>query len=388
MCRDPPRGRPKGRTRCPPFLPLFAAAAGASPLPRHENQEQAFASPFVAPTRTHRRIPPRYSEGPDGTWRRIPSYSLYGSTFCSTCTTKATAVVDAAVTEDIVENLPSGWYREVQVTNKTRTSITVAFSLILASLICITIALLWRRGHGPRRDIEARKHKHKAKAKAKAAAAAAVDAANVGNTTTINSKKSADPRKWMARATARWRDNARYLARQRRGRRQTARRSVESLVLSRSRSISLSIHESRAQTPTQVSPTASSLSLASIASTASSIALVPPNPPAYLPPPPTKEEESGFDAHGPFADTDLSGIFPFDIPLPHTDDDDDDEAHPPYVSSSDTPTTQQTTAHLATDDKSVLARLAECVLRAGPARGSGSGGAPTGVCVAAADGWC
>ncbi|KAJ7146322.1 hypothetical protein C8R44DRAFT_757159 [Mycena epipterygia] len=337
-------------TSWPPVLALLVALApdraNAAPTRFDRLHDPVGKVDQVTPTATPRHhVPPQYSPGSDGVWRRIPSYTLVGSTICDTCPAAPTTTVNTTA-DDFISSIPTGWVRD-SISSPTRTSITVGLSLGLACFIVLTLIYChFRRSPCPQRpDLEKRR--------SKAAEKGAVE------------KPPPKVRKWMARANARWRDNARYLARQRRGRRHSRRGSAESLVLGSSEAQPRSL-----STPTTPSPPSSPVPSSSFtfsSASTSTLELAPPPPPT--PPPsvlPSLLEPPAYPSHTPEKspapevalpadDADILSIEEYPPYTPRAD---------PYASSSsssyfdDAPPNLEGTAHLATDDKTLLARLA------------------------------
>ncbi|KAJ7492068.1 hypothetical protein FB451DRAFT_1360827 [Mycena latifolia] len=370
----PPDKAPRSSRSWNPVLALLAVFAPDSAAPQPLAPQRLLVRDAAAPTTTRRHVPPRYSAGPDGIWRRIDSYTLVGSTICDTCSVTPTTST-AMSQDDFMATVPSGWVRDRVITSPGRTSLTVGLSLVLTCFIGITIVRchFWRRN-----------------SRRKAAAALANDSdlgPDLEKRRAPKAEKGALPpsaaegqvpvRKWMARATARWRDNARYIARQRRGRRrhqtqQSRRGSVESLVLAPDSPVLSSLSLSR----THSHADAHSLDLARSLSrgSTSTLELPPPQtpatPPPALTPPPLSLPFPEPPAY-PARSTSAHGKAPMEA-----DDDDVGEAHPPYTprlydpvlnsyfdappppaASSGNPFAERA-AHIATDDKALLARLA------------------------------
>ncbi|KAJ7045069.1 hypothetical protein C8F04DRAFT_1228140 [Mycena alexandri] len=326
-------------------LLAVAVAADVRAIPPPLTSYDLHADPAVHSTSTRRHVPPRYSPDPNGVWKRVEPYTLVGSTVCDTslaaCSEPTTSISE---TDDaFLASIPSGWVRD-SVATPIRTTITVVLSVVLACFIVIAIFRFHlTRKPRPKADLEKRRHP---------------------STTSLpvslpNEKKSppqTPARKWMTRASARWRDNARYLARQRRGRRHAGvhsrKASVESLV---------SVEpQPPARTPSPV-PSAASSS-ASSSSSSSLLDL----PPATDPPPP--EPPAYPVSPAPRLSRGKPRLVPGEAheaesaPGP--------EEFPPYTPRADAPSSEGEgyfdvapppphAAHLATDDKAVLARLAQ-----------------------------
>ncbi|KAF7347330.1 hypothetical protein MVEN_01488500 [Mycena venus] len=283
----PPRPNTTYRRAWHPLLALLAALApnkiSAAPGSRQVfDDSNAFdfdALQVLAstPTTHHRHVPPKYSPGADGMWRRIDSYTLVGSTICDTCTLP-TPTSDPSEAE-IRAAVPPEWIRDT-VSSPTRTTITIALSVVLACFIFLTLLrfhFVRARAPRPRSDVEKRRHR-----------------ASVQSTETLNDLKGqainaqTTKRKWMARATARWRENARLLARQRRARRQrdlatiSRRGSSESLVTPAPQA------PPRSASPAPSSLSSSSLSAASSSTTSLASLAPPPEPEPQMPPIPNE----------------------------------------------------------------------------------------------------
>ncbi|KAF7307502.1 hypothetical protein MIND_00544700 [Mycena indigotica] len=301
-----------------------------------------------------RHVPPQYSPGRDGLWRRIDSYTLVGSTICDqTCKVTPTTIKETDT--EFFNTIPSGWVRDT-ISTPARTSITVALSVSLAVFIFLTLIrchFSLRKSHRRRRDLEKQK---------------AIKRGDIhASTETLTPKPPTGPksRKWMAKATERWRENARYLARQRRGRRTSRRGSTDSL--------------SEPKLPTEPSTPRPASPSPSTTQTLSGPEEVEPSPeptqapalepPAYLSPPqlkpsPAMDLRTILASDSPSIDT-----FPPYTPRPAPDESCDYFNPQPAVPPDNT-------AHLATDDKALLARLAERVsapdMRAGSSRPTSS----------------
>uniref|UniRef100_A0A8H7Y6P3 Uncharacterized protein n=1 Tax=Psilocybe cubensis TaxID=181762 RepID=A0A8H7Y6P3_PSICU len=195
-----------------------------------------------------RHVPDQYRQGPDGIWRRLGTYTLYGSTV-SACDgicrqpTNAVSAVDDQIQvsgntnksdsttydqlDDIRDSLPPGW--KPTRTSENRTPLILAVSLVLAFLICSFIigCLFWRK------TVKKNHRSYDVEAKARRKRSA------ISVESLVAEKEHKTKQKIWARATARWKANVRYTARQRRGRRFGSRASIanqSTLSLDRSRS--------------------------------------------------------------------------------------------------------------------------------------------------------
>ncbi|KXN88886.1 hypothetical protein AN958_06756 [Leucoagaricus sp. SymC.cos] len=211
----------------PPFLcPSLALPQSSSPATQHP-------SPLPAPRSRSRRsipltgrshtLPYKFEQGDDGVWRHVDSYTLYGSTICpKTCGETTNPVSADEVTTspnatdniDLHDTLPAGWFT-LTPRNDNRTTLILALSLVLAFFICFFIVgcLFWRK---------ALRRKHKAsdlemRARRKRRSVSAMPLSSQSHKE--EQRKAKGKQKIWAKATARWKDHARYTARLRRGKR-------------------------------------------------------------------------------------------------------------------------------------------------------------------------
>ncbi|TFK77474.1 hypothetical protein BDN72DRAFT_830644 [Pluteus cervinus] len=173
-----------------------------------------------------RALADKYEEGPDGRWRRVDGYTLYGSTVCPPTATipsiddqiqvptdMSTPAPDVSDTADdsILNSLPSGWKPPTE-DQGNRTTLILTLSLVLAFFICFFIigCLFWRKTKRRKREIDV-----EMKDRRSSRAASLDDRPSV-----LDWDMRAKQKLW-ARATSRWKANARYTLRQRRGKRQS-----------------------------------------------------------------------------------------------------------------------------------------------------------------------
>lgn len=180
-------------------------------------------------------VPDKFEVDDNGRWRRVESYSLYGSTICLTCLDSSTTVpsVDDQIQAppvssptptptpsptasfNIHDNLPAGW-KAPTGNGGSRTTLILALSMVLAFFICFLIigCLFWRKSARRRRrqdDIEMKARKRRR--------SQMLDEDSDRQSMVSIEKEAQTKKKIWARATARWKANARYTARQRRGKR-------------------------------------------------------------------------------------------------------------------------------------------------------------------------
>ncbi|KAE9409133.1 hypothetical protein BT96DRAFT_913318 [Gymnopus androsaceus JB14] len=166
--------------------------------------------------KSKRRLPDRYELGTDGLWRKA-SWNLYGSSMCADCqddlasaTASPTAEIDdisstSATASGIMDSLPPGWS---PLPHENSTGEVLAISLALALSICFFMAccILWRKTSKPLKDAEAHAEKQ---------------VASCDDLQARLEKEAKSKQKLLARATARWKTNARYTFLKRRGKRKT-----------------------------------------------------------------------------------------------------------------------------------------------------------------------
>lgn len=241
---------------CPSFNPNQTPIASIDPrdLPilARVVSDQSDTLPGVT-----RSIPDRYDRGSDGMWRRVDKYTLYGSTVCPNCDqipSGITAVDDeiqgvssSAVgtssssspspSYDIRNSLPPGW-KQPSNSSASRTTLILVLSLVLAFVICFVIISLvfWRkskhRKHG-QGDVEKKPHRRRR------------DILADEDRERMVQKEIKTKQKILTRATARWKANIRYTARQRRGKRIVS----ASRIPSHNSSTTLDQSESRSSSP-------------------------------------------------------------------------------------------------------------------------------------------
>lgn len=230
------------------ILAILATASGSPTpasflCPSHNKRHFAHSHPTAT---SSSRIPVKFAQGDDGLWRRVDSYSLYGSTFsvcegvsyrtpnphaapsfsksCLSSTQVASSSDDRsddpslAPVDDIRNSLPLGW-SPTPTPSESRPTLILVLALVLAFLICFFIigCVFWRKNIIKRRkkDLEAEFKKRHWKP------SAAEDAKK------MIEKESKAKLKILARATARWKANIRHAARQRKGKRVVTARSSQ-----------------------------------------------------------------------------------------------------------------------------------------------------------------
>ncbi|THV01429.1 hypothetical protein K435DRAFT_836827 [Dendrothele bispora CBS 962.96] len=322
-------------------------------------------------SKSRRKVPPKYVEGDDGRWRKATHYSLYGSTIaaaeCQYPTGSGLPSVDDAInnsdsgssssaagdtamptsTTSFLDTLPSGWK---PLLHEDRTALILTISLVLAFFICVVIisSILWRRSLRRMRDVEQRVKKKRKSQKEE-------------DMEILVEKELKSKKKLWARATARWKANARYSARQRKGRRRTVLTSDVASIHSQNSPEFEGDRSTAHETPRSLSRRSSTSSLAS--NTPSSVVSSPlgdpttenqpvasSSPPAYLSSTTSPDSTvtqgvpKSCESDTPSSGNSISNHFP-----PPSDE--QVTRQPAYTPSAHA-------GHIATDDKTILERMA------------------------------
>ncbi|KAG2022827.1 hypothetical protein CC2G_000547 [Coprinopsis cinerea AmutBmut pab1-1] len=388
---SPPSHRPRLLKEAQ-HLPHFSVhPSNRPPYPLQRNSDDPYP-PALSKIASH--IPALSSpisltssnRGEDGVWRKV-EYELYG--VCPNCSPVLDGQISRNVTmpntnitkHDPPDNLPPGW-QPMDRHPSGHTTLILAMSLVLAFFICFFIigCLFWRKSMRRKykeKDLEKRtRGRRRRRVEAADESLRAEEAREIQ----VERENKAKQKLW-ARATARWRANARHSARLRRGKRvssslrgrqstasfddddsryyttTTSDESTPSHTPSHSRSPSRSstpsFHQksegsnSAPSSPIDSAPTIPTIELSAPDPSAS--------PPAYQQKSDSSQQgsSSGLHTHSCSASTSSpwqsrrpsgSSLVP-----PSPNGDDAGESQSPAL----------TTAHVATDDKAVLARLAE-----------------------------
>ncbi|KAF8625179.1 hypothetical protein AX15_005489 [Amanita polypyramis BW_CC] len=209
--------------------PPNAPTSTPSPQPNMERDDPA-------PATDNRALPRKYQKDIDGLWREVDRYTLYGSTICEWCKVPTGVMMNDQIqssapydpkpssTTDIADSLPRGWKPRATV---KQMPLILSVSLVLAFAICILIigSLFLKRTHHRKtpKDIDLEMKLGKGWGQSSSDQLADVDRDSM----IIKEKKGKVAKKLWARATARWKANARYTARQRRGKRGVIVRSLQ-----------------------------------------------------------------------------------------------------------------------------------------------------------------
>ncbi|KAG6842437.1 hypothetical protein C0991_007567 [Blastosporella zonata] len=260
-------------------------------------------------------------------------------------------------------SLPPGW-KAPGKSSTTRTTLILALSLVLAFVICFLIisCIFWRKHKRRKRcqnsDIETKAHKRRRKI-----------TEEQERLSILVEKEAKVKQKIWARATARWKANAKYAARQRRGRRivstTMANSPRSSCTLDRTEDEAATTRISSSPSSPAISPRSSMESMYAATrertvtpsshegpgdvTLEASPPFPPPSPPAYHHNPEPRQPSSlhgasglPYSVHGSSQSRyDAESSFPHDTPPSGS------TSHSVHV------------AHVATDDKTLLARMAD-----------------------------
>ncbi|TEB38624.1 hypothetical protein FA13DRAFT_1724547 [Coprinellus micaceus] len=357
----------EGSPAPPAFLcPSIEPRATPTPVRRRHKRSTSTASSEVkssVPRAVVRNIADKYEQGEDGVWRRVESYTLYGVCPVSAPTSTKTATLDTNY-DYIPDTLPPGWEPKTEhYGHESRTTLILAMSLVLAFVICILIiaCLFWRKSL--RRKYRERDLEGKGKGKGRRRNR---DVSDEEAREAETEKESKAKQKIWARATARWKENARYTARQRRGKRTSIRsRAARSSISLDNPRDGLTSGRSSPTPSSSLPPSRSQSRRNSTASVQHDPSLSPqehPVPTISLAPPAHPHSSPPAYRQKALATNDSSEDM-------YADDNPASTAHlihlgePSHASScsqsnSGDPSSNNI-AHVATDDKAVLARLAD-----------------------------
>jgi hypothetical protein len=297
------------------------------------------------------RVPDRYAPGTDGLWRKT-GWTLYGSAMCEDCPSAlstSTPSVDDAVSSgsatssavpmsttslEFMNSLPPGWR---PVPHKDDTATILSISLSLAFFICLVMVfcILWRKGlkHKHVQDVEKRRRKKKAKV------------APGDDTEVMVEKKLAQTKtKALAKATARWKENARYTFRHRRLRRKAAHTS-DSEEVTQIQPENTPLPSFRRSSFSSVHSGSLHSSREDPSSPSSPVPSIPPSPPAYLHPLPASSDSilPTTSSQRRSSTSSLSSLDTYNA------------NHSIHYASS------HHMAHVATDDKALLKQLSQLI---------------------------
>ncbi|KAG1784218.1 hypothetical protein EV702DRAFT_1058101 [Suillus placidus] len=369
---------------CPFIDHVDICVRNTTPTTSHSNKAASSTSPTTTAKSTP-QVADKYVRGPDGRWHKTDAWTLYGSTCCTSSPdltiddTQSTSALVPNVSTQMDSVLPAGWSTASQ-SNHTDAIIILSLAIVLAVSICIFIigCIVWRKRRKKISNRERKKNDLELKARHK------VNLEDLSEDGERENEARGKNRLW-ARASARWKANIRHSARRRRRRHgfsstksrpqspilldpREASTHPSSPVSSRRHSIAsvsedidyhaAPIENSLAPTrPPSTSPDPSSSCSVS-------------SPPAYmfpaLHPRPEIEGRPQEASHVPSGDpTSHPGSLLFGHEFPPADHD-----AIPYHSSC--------AGHVAIDDKTHLARMAESA-SAPPVIHDNSGGSPSSI---------
>ncbi|KAF7966907.1 hypothetical protein HWV62_18780 [Athelia sp. TMB] len=321
-------------------------------------------SPTAPPSSPRRQrrgsLADRFEKGPDGQWRRVDKYTIYGSTVCISCSadgngaTTSSATTSTAVTSSTPTvadqydvDRPSGWSAPTPI-DTGRLKLILSVSLVLSFVICMLMigVTLYRRQRRRKildsdEEIKLRRRK----------------GGDVSDHEALMEQAARVKQKFWTLSTARWKASVRSSARRRRNwRKHTAAHSMKVSEPS----IPEAPATSRPSSPAPSESTRASVAL-DRASTPIPDTPRPMSPPAYIHPPAPPLEAKARTVLDPISDSSSSSSF--------INDDYDNHNEPAYtgsisngelpISYHDSSISHPPAAHVATDDKTLLAQMAD-----------------------------
>ncbi|TFL03755.1 hypothetical protein BDV98DRAFT_655023 [Pterulicium gracile] len=333
---------------------LSASLIPVQALPSFLNSPPVIQPYTGSPRPSPRRLVDKFAQDTDGKWRKVEDFELYGNRICVNCDhepgSSSGSVATVIPHEDLIKNLPPGWHHPKPTATSHRTSVIMSLSIVLAiGISLLAVTYFNHRENRKRRlknaDLELRPS----------------STSSTPTPSLKDSQRSLDIRARMrawASATARWRTNARYAMRQRRG-----KRVAETLACSTSRDTfslrrvhSSTISPARSRSSSILPPTSSSEQ--AIATDEDELSSHPTSPTLSLLPPPTPDlPEIGYlppAYHHPPPGTTHADATPTGKTASST-------AAPEYTSST-VPSGEAVAhtssafhvGHVATDDKAIL----------------------------------
>jgi hypothetical protein len=301
----------------------------------------------------------RYVQGSNGRWYKADAWTLYGSTYHAPDLTDdvspSTSVLAPTASTQLDSVLPAGWSTSSQ-SNRTDSIIILSLAIVLAVSICLFIisCTVWRKRRKKLSNREKKENDLELKAR--------VNPEDLSEDGEKENEARGKNRLW-AKASARWKANIRHSARRRRRRHGLSTRSrPQSPILLDPRETSthptspvssrrLSISSVSEDIDHHATPIENSLAPSRPPSANLSSSCNVSSPPAYIFPTvlarPEIEDRPQEVSHVHSGDhTPRRGSLLFGDDLPPTDHD-DIPYHPSY------------TGHVAIDDKTHLARMAE-----------------------------
>ncbi|KAI0347667.1 hypothetical protein BDW22DRAFT_1340987 [Trametopsis cervina] len=372
-------GRPLNADSQPPdFLcPLLASdAPGCGPSKSRfiDDVDTKIYHLSPSPTRNKRAgtLPVKFQQGDDGIWRKEPNWSLYGSTHCDTGVPAVDDQIDPTLVStptastshtsesiDMSADLPPGWKKSD--TGKDISAYILALSICLAIFICGTIfgCVGWRR---KRRGLTAKDYEKRLRKQILEDCDSDQDVEEI--------KRARTSQKLWTKASTKWRAGVRASARRRRKRAPASvpaehepRMSTESLASRSSFTTSaapapISVGSS---TPLDAEDTSSTITPSRDPQDApSSNSASGPTDPSRPAQPPQYPEDAVYHRRSSLDNGGTHAVNNSATTSHETPETNDPEI--PYVPS--------VSGHIATDDKTLLSRLA--TLASSPPSDSGS----------------
>ncbi|KAI8981230.1 hypothetical protein BD414DRAFT_94047 [Trametes punicea] len=357
-----------------------SSAAPASPSWSWEPCDASEAAAYVdlsfgrrkRRTRRSTNIADKYVEGPDGRWRKADSWELYGSSSCaaSGCMDQPEAT-DYPVQDDQVSpsaeavttsstpsasaspNLPTGWDKTREEDNMTGMILGLALTLAVSLILFMMFVVRWRHKRRARQRRDAEK------------------TSGVNVDVSEEAKRARTQQRLWARASAKWVANVRQSARRRRKRKAAAKDAdgralreahVSSSALSLACSASAFSMNARQSAPSSLRSTRSrspSPDTIDPHKQRADVHSAPHHPPAYPEGSSSAFQSSYSHWHSHPLDIAPGSLHVTDIPPPDSPPPCPADGSPPPSLSPLPYEPPPHSAHVAIDDKAVLARMAQ-----------------------------
>lgn len=204
---------------CPFIDNVNICVRKTTPTTSYSSSITTSSTPTTTTTQSEPQVADKYVKGPDGRWHKADSWTLYGSTCCAPSSdltvdddALSTPVSVPTVSTQVDSILPAGWSTTSQ-SNRTDSIIILSLAIVLAVSICVFIigCIVWRKRRRKISNREKKKNDLELKARNK------VHLEDLSEDGDREIEARGKNRLW-ARASARWKANIRHSARRRRRR--------------------------------------------------------------------------------------------------------------------------------------------------------------------------
>lgn len=205
---------------CPFIDHVNICVRNTTPTTSYSSITTSFTSPTTT-TKSSPQVADKYVQGPDGRWHKADAWTLYGSTCCTSSPsspdltvddTQSSSILVPTVSTQVDSVLPAGWSTSSQ-SNRTDSIIILSLAIVLAVSICIFIigCIVWRKRRKKISNREKKQNDLELKARNKENLE---DPSEDGD----RENEARGKNRLWARASARWKANIRHSARRRRRR--------------------------------------------------------------------------------------------------------------------------------------------------------------------------